>query len=77
MNDFDRTNLDFLLSADAETFQQFLLESDDDDIQYALELIQRYKAELMVHEMELEESVDEEMGLNLTDARAVLRKFRL
>lgn len=77
MNQHDRDNLKFLLSADEHTFQEFLEQSNDDDIDYAIELIQRHKAELMVHEMALEESVDEEMGLDLTEAQSVLARFRL
>ena len=77
MNPYDQSNLKFLLQASDETFQQFLEDSDDDDIDYAIELIQTYKAELMVQELDLEEAVDQEHGLDLTDAQTVLNKFRL
>ena len=77
MNKHDRDNLKFLLSADEETFQEFLETVSLDDINYAIELIQSHRAELMVHEMALEESVDEEFGLDLSEAQAVLAKFRL
>lgn len=77
MNDHDRDNLKFLLSIDENAFQDFLEQSDDDDIDYAIKLIQRYKAELMVQEIILEEAVDEEIGLDLSEACSVLAKFRL
>lgn len=77
MNDHDRDNLKFLLSIDDNTFQDFLDQSDDDDIDYAIELIQRHKAELILQEMVAEEAVDEEMGLDLSEAQAVLSRFRL
>lgn len=77
MNKHDRDNLKFLLSADEDTFQEFLETVSADDIEYALQLIQAHRAELMVHEMAMEESVDEEFGLDLTEAQAVLARFRL
>lgn len=39
MNDWDRNNLDFLLKSDDQTFTQFLEESSEEDLAYALELI--------------------------------------
>lgn len=77
MNKHDRENLEFLLSADEHAFLEFLETVSDDDINYAIELIQAHRAELMVHEMALEESVDEEFGLDLSEAQAVLAQFRL
>lgn len=77
MNDHDRDNLTFLLSIDEQGFEQFLDESDDDDIDYAIKLIQTYRAELLIREIELEEAVDAEHGLDLSDAQALLTKFRL
>lgn len=77
MNDHDRDNLKFLLSIDEQGFEQFLDESDDDDIDYAIELIQTYRAELLIREIELEEAVDAEHGLDLSDAQTLLKKFRL
>ena len=77
MDEFDRINLNFLLSVDEQTFSEFLDESDDDDIEYAIELIQTYKAQLMTQELELEEAVDEEHGLDLSDAQNLLARFRL
>ncbi len=77
MDEFDRINLNFLLSVDDQGFQDFLAESDDDDIEYAIELIQTYKAQVMTQQLELEELVDEEHGLDLSDAQAVLTRFRL
>lgn len=77
MDEFDRINLNFLLSVDDQVFQDFLEESDDDDIQYAIELIQTYKAQVMTQQLELEELVDEEHGLDLSDAQTVLSRFRL
>ena len=76
MDKWDRDNLNFLLSVDEAAFDEFMEQSSDDDIQYAIELIQTHKAELMAKEMELEEVLLEE-GLDLTQAQSVLAKFRL
>ena len=75
MDRWDRNNLNFLLSVDEDTFDEFMAQSSDDDIQYAIELIQTHKAELMTRQMELEDALAEETGLD--DARAVLNRFRL
>lgn len=77
MNQWDRDNLQFILNADEEAFAQFLLDSSDDDIEYALELIQRAKAELSVQELELQENKAEEQGMDLSEAQSVLARFRL
>ena len=75
MNKWDRDNLNFLLSIDDETFEDFMSQSSDDDIDYAIELIQTHKAELMTQELELHDELAEEHGLD--EAQAVLAKFRL
>ena len=77
MNQWDRDNLQFILNADEETFAQFLLDSSDDDVEYALELIQQAKAELSVQEFELQENKAEEQGMDLSAAQSVLARFRL
>ena len=42
MNKHDRENLEFLLTADEDTFQEFLETVSEDDIEYALQLIQAH-----------------------------------
>ena len=75
MDKWDRDNLNFLLNVDDETFEEFMLQSSDDDIDYAIELIQTHKAELMTRELELRDELADENGLD--EAQAVLAKFRL
>jgi len=77
MDKWDRDNLEFLLSVDEDTFDDFMAQSSEDDIQYAIELIQTHKAELMERELELEEALLEEMGIDLSAAQSVLARFRL
>ena len=70
MNQHDRDNLMFLLNADKATMQDWFNTMGQDDIDYALEILQAYKSELMVKEMELMDEVDD------TDlACEVLKKF--
>ena len=75
MDKWDRDNLNFLLNVDDETFEEFMSQSSDDDIDYAIELIQTHKAELMTRELELRDELADENGLD--EAQAVLAKFRL
>ena len=75
MDKWDRDNLNFLLNVDDETFEDFLSQSSDDDIDYAIELIQTHKAELIARELELQDELADEDGLD--EAQAVLAKFRL
>lgn len=55
MNSRDRTNLDFLLNIPAEEFHDWLDAASDDDVDYALELIRKSKAEKILECIELEE----------------------
>jgi len=75
MDKWDRDNLNFLLNVDEDTFDEFMAQSSEDDIQYAIELIQTHKAELLTRQLELEDALVEETGLD--EARAVLNRFRL
>lgn len=77
MNSRDQTNLEFLLSISDEDFQQFVNDSDLDDVTYAIQLIQTYCAEVQVREMELQDALEAELGLDCAQARAVLTKFQL
>lgn len=72
MNDWDRNNLHWILDADEDTLNDFYSWATDDDIKYALELVQTAKAELLVLEAELADEVED-----TTDACHLLRKFRL
>lgn len=72
MNDWDRNNLHWILDADEDTLNDFYSWATDDDIQYALELVQTAKAELIAQEIELMDAVDD-----VNQARDVLRQFQL
>ena len=56
MNERDKKNLDFLLKSPQHEFEKWMEEASMDDIDYALEIIRRSKAELMVEQMELQDA---------------------
>lgn len=72
MNDWDRNNLHWILDADEDTLNDFYSWATDDDIKYALELVQTAKAELLVLEAELADEVED-----TSDARNILKQFQL
>ena len=77
MNKWDRNNLDYIMGLSEEEFDEFLASMPDDDIQYAIELIQTRRAENLVELEELRDIVFSEEGMDLSQARAVLAQFRL
>ena len=74
MNDWDRGNLDFILNSSDADLEDFYSWASDEDLLYALELIQLAKAELEVEEIEMLEAEADE---DLSQARAVMEQFRL
>ncbi len=67
MNQHDRDNLDFLLNATPEVIQDWYQQMSDDDIQYAFELLEMAKEELIEQQM---------AGTDLSDVRALILKYR-
>lgn len=59
MNNWDRDNLNFLLTIDSETFEDWLDQADEDDIDYAIELLRAAKSELIVQQMEVLDGVQD------------------
>ena len=74
MNQWDRDNLNFLINADRDTMEDWYQHATPDDYKYALELLAQAKTELLIQEQEL---MDQEAGEDLSQAAAVLAKFRL
>jgi len=73
MLEYDQDNLDFLLSASDEGLQQWHAEMDEDDISYAMELLETAKWYITAKQVEIE-------MLNTLDysaANAVLSKYML
>jgi hypothetical protein len=71
MNDWDKDNLHFLLTVSSEVFEDWLAQADEDDIEYAMELIQQAKSELILQKMEILDDVED-----TTDAKSILQKIR-
>ena len=74
MNNWDKGNLDFILNSTDEDMEDFLSWVSDEDLRYALELIQLAKADLAAQEIEMLENKAVE---DLSQAQAVLERFRL
>jgi hypothetical protein len=74
MNNWDKGNLDFILNSNDEDMEDFLSWASDEDLRYALELIQLAKADLAVQEIEMLETKAHE---DFSQAQAVLKRFRL
>ncbi len=72
MNDWDKNNLNFILSLTPKEFEDWYECLDQDDINYAMELLAMARAEVAVHIAELNDEPD-----NLDLANEVLSKFRL
>ena len=65
MNDWDRDNLHFILNTTDESFEDWLDQADNDDIDYALNLIRTAKAELLTQEHELLDDINDTAEANL------------
>jgi hypothetical protein len=52
MNEWDRDNLNFLMSCPRVTLSQMAKEMDLEDLNYAIKLLRIGRSELMVQEME-------------------------
>ena len=78
MNDHDYTNLQFLLTTTpdqlANWYDDIVARGDEDDIQYALELIYTARTEL---ELQLLEIFDAEAAEDYSQAADYLARFRL
>lgn len=78
MNKHDQDNVNFIMSLDDEQFEIWADSATEDDIQYALEILQAARVERMFQEQDLlEELLDRIVEADLSEARAVLQKFML
>ena len=75
MNQHDRNNLNFILTADKNTLDEWWESLSDDDRAYALEIVRLARTETEIQLMEYNESLTE--NSDFAEARAVLQKFRL
>ena len=71
MNEWDKDNLNFLLTVSSEVFEDWLSQADEDDIDYAMELLRAAKSELIVEEMEHFDDVED-----ISDANNFIEQIR-
>jgi len=74
MNNWDKENLNFILNSNDADMEDFLSWASDEDLAYALELIQLARAELELEEIQMMEAQDD---LDTSQAQAILERFRL
>lgn len=72
MNDHDLNNIRYIMSLDEHQFDEWMSKVGDDDINYAIEIIQARRIELMMEEALLNDEVED-----LSEAQKVLTKFTL
>jgi hypothetical protein len=72
MNDYDKNNLNFLLSLHGKSFNEWADQASEDDIQYAMELLRQRQFEYDLELATVLDRVDD-----VSQAKKVLSKFRL
>lgn len=72
MNQYDRRNFEFIMTLNEEEFDEFFSSVGEDDIQYAIELIQEARSELIQKELEYLDQVED-----VSQASVVLKQFTL
>jgi len=75
-NEWDRSNLEFLLNTKGDDFHAWYAQSDEDDKAYAQELMDAYSRELQLKAQELEIEAQLSLGNN-PEANKVINQFRL
>jgi len=78
MNDWDRSNLHFILDSDEATLEDFYSWATEDDLAYALSLVREARTELLIQEADiLDEILTNATADDVADASTMLRKFQL
>jgi len=76
MNDYDRNNLNYIIGLTDDQFTEWAESLDQEDRMYAVQLIQRYRVEQDVELMDLEERLQEEVGLDCTQALEFINRVK-
>lgn len=74
MNNWDRSNLEFLLTASRQVLNEWHAQADEDDHAYAIELLRMARTELEMQALDLLNADTQE---DLSAARSVLARFAL
>jgi hypothetical protein len=72
MNDWDKNNLQFILSLNEKDFEIWYECLDQDDIEYAMELLKQARTEVNMQLVSLNDEVED-----LSAANKVLKQFTL
>ena len=72
MNQYDRENLNFLLSASRQQLEEWYNSIDHEDLHYAIGLLDKFEKELDIRHSMFEDSVED-----FTDSIEILKNFRL
>ena len=73
MNDYDQRNLEFLLAIgdNEEQFEEFVLSLPLDEVQYAVELLQKHASQIAVRVMEVNDTIED-----VSQAASILNKIK-
>ena len=58
MDNFDQQNLEFLINTSDEDLEDFFNEIDDDDLEYAIELLRSHMNQIILKILALQDEVD-------------------
>jgi len=72
MNDWDKNNLNFILSLNEQEFTDWYECLDDDDIEYAMEILKQARIEIAMQVASLHDDIED-----VSDAKTVLKQFTL
>ena len=73
MNKRDRDNLNFILSLNEEQFDDWMESLEEDDLNYAIELIRTARTENLLKEMDLMEETNSD---KFTQAKYIIDRIR-
>ena len=77
MNEYDRNNLNFILTLNTqEDWENWAESLSEDDLRYALELVKTAQAESVVQMLELQEAMQAEDGLDCSEAMSFINRVK-
>ena len=71
MNDWDRNNLNFILTSMDDAFEKWMQQASTDDLDYAMELVARYRREIADIEEKLFDNITD-----FTEARQIINRVK-
>lgn len=77
MNEYDRNNLNFILTLNSpDEWEAWAETLSEDDLRYALELVKTAQAESVVQMLELQEAMQAEDGLDCSEAMSFINRVK-